>query len=99
MEPSERLKRHLTSENLWLYILSLANRGPVYAYAMRKEIKNRFGFEPSLVMLYLVLPRLEIAGFIKSEMRGRRRYYAITKKGKAEIEKGKKEIQRVIGLL
>ncbi|MEM4335677.1 MAG: PadR family transcriptional regulator [Candidatus Anstonellales archaeon] len=98
MGPSERLKRHLTSENLWLYILSLASKKPVYAYAMRKEIK-RFGFEPSLVMLYLVLPRLELAGYIRSEMRGRRKYYIITKKGKEELEKGKSEMRRVLGLL
>ncbi len=99
MEPCERLRRHLTSENLWLYILSLAGKKPVYAYAMRKEIKRRFGFEPSLVMLYLVLPRLELAGFIRSEMKGRRKYYLITKKGKEELEKGKKEIRRAVGLL
>jgi len=99
MQPSERLRRHLTSENLWIYILSLASKRPVYAYALRKEIKKRFGFEPSLVMLYLVLPRLEIAGFIKSETRGRRKYYVITKKGEEELEKGKKEMKKVLGLL
>lgn len=99
MEPSERLRKHLTSENLWMYILSLASKKPVYAYAMRKEIKKRFGFEPSLVMLYLVLSRLELSGFIKSQMRGRRKYYIITKKGKDELEKGKSEMRRVLGLL
>jgi PadR family transcriptional regulator PadR len=99
MQPSERLRHHLTSENLWLYILSLASKKPVYAYALRKEIKKRFGFEPSLVMLYLVLPRLELAGFIKSETKGRRKYYRITEKGREELEKGKSEIKRVMGLI
>ncbi|MGC9005552.1 MAG: PadR family transcriptional regulator, partial [Candidatus Micrarchaeia archaeon] len=95
MQPSERLKYHLTSENLWLYILSLAGKKPVYAYALRKEIKKRFGFEPSLVMLYLVLPRLELSGFIRSEIKGRRKYYAITKRGKEELEKGKKQMKHI----
>lgn len=90
MEPHERLQRTLTSEMLWLYILSLLGEKPGYAYELRSQVQKRFGFLPGNVSSYIVLYKLEAGGFVKTRSEKRRVYYAITDKGKKELESGKR---------
>ncbi len=67
-KPIARLKRKLTVEVLWIYVLAaLASEGPTYAYNVRKIIVDRFGFKPSTVTLYTVIYRLEREGLIAKE--------------------------------
>lgn len=81
-KPIKRLKHLLTYGNLWLYILSLmSSRKRVYAYALDDEIETEFFFKPNRIMVYVVLYKLEGEGLIKSELRERRKYYKLTKKG------------------
>ncbi|VVC04854.1 Transcriptional regulator PadR-like family protein [Candidatus Bilamarchaeum dharawalense] len=80
--PIKRLKRLLTSGNLWLYILSLVKSRKIYAYEMDELIEKEFFFKPGKIMIYIVLYRLENEGLITSKMEQRRKYYTITKKGK-----------------
>ncbi|MDW8084256.1 MAG: PadR family transcriptional regulator [Candidatus Caldarchaeum sp.] len=92
----ERLVRKLTQENLWLYILTLLSRKPLYGYEVRKLIEKEFGFRPGQVTSYVVMYRLEKSGLIKvvDEAKGTRgparKYYAITQKGAATLDKAKK---------
>ncbi len=80
--PLRRLRRLLTSENLWLYVLSLLKRRKsLYAYELDEAIEKRFGFRPNKIMIYIVLYRLEAEGLIRSEFQERRKYYALTEKG------------------
>jgi DNA-binding PadR family transcriptional regulator len=65
MDPFERLKKYNTIENLWLYILSLAEKEPVYGYRLRALIFKNFNFKPGRITSYRVLYRLEDGGFIK----------------------------------
>ena len=51
----KRLKRSLTTETLWFWILKLLSRNPRHAYILRKEIENEFGFVPGNVTCYKVL--------------------------------------------
>jgi len=89
-KPYLRLKQHLTSGNLWLYILSLIkDKGTVYAYKLDEQINKEFSFKPGRVMLYLVLYKLEGEGLIKSKFEERRKYYTITKKGEKTFKEGK----------
>ncbi|MEM0440119.1 MAG: PadR family transcriptional regulator [Candidatus Caldarchaeum sp.] len=94
----ERLVRKLTQENLWLYILTLLNRKPLYGYEVRKLIEKEFGFRPGQVTSYVVLYRLEKSGLIKvvDESKGSRgparKYYAITPQGQTVLQKAKKFI-------
>lgn len=89
--PIKRLRRHLTIENLWLYILSIIRRdGECYAYTLPEQIEKDFYFRPSGVMVYIVLHMLEGEGLIKSEMRERRRYYRLTEKGRGTLSEAKK---------
>ncbi|MBD3210002.1 PadR family transcriptional regulator [Candidatus Micrarchaeota archaeon] len=86
-KPIKRLKKLLTSGNLWLYILSLAReKGSVYAYELDKEIEKEFFFRPNKVMVYVVLYKIEKEGLIRSEFRERRKYYTITDKGLETLE-------------
>lgn len=84
--PIKRLKRLLTSGNLWLYILSITEDGEIYAYELDSEIEKRYKFKPNKVMNYVVLYKLEDEGLIKSEFKERRKYYTITKKGKETLK-------------
>lgn len=92
----ERLVRKLTHENLWLYILTLLSKKPLYGYQIRKLIDEEFGFKPGQVTAYVVLYRLEKAGLIKvvNEAKGTRgpsrKYYTITSKGAATLMKAKR---------
>jgi len=89
--PMRRLRRHLTVENLWLYILSLIRKKmEVYAYALPEEIEKRYSFKPSRVMMYIVLHMLEDEGLITSKMKERRKYYRLTKKGNEALKESRK---------
>jgi DNA-binding PadR family transcriptional regulator len=88
--PFLRLKHHLTSENLWLYILSIIRKDKeAYAYALPEEMERRFGFKCSRVMVYIVLHMLEFHKMISPIERGRRKYYKLTKEGEATLDSAK----------
>jgi len=87
--PVKRLKRLLTSGNLWLYILSITDSGRIYAYELDEKIEKEFGFRPDKIMNYVVLYKLENEGLITSEFQERRKYYKITKKGKQTLQQAR----------
>ena len=89
-KPLMRLKRSLTTENLWLYILSTLRQKRTYAYALNSQIEKRFGWRPGLITSYLVFYKLEAEGLITSEYDERRKYYEITAKGKRARLEGKR---------
>jgi DNA-binding PadR family transcriptional regulator len=93
--PLRRLRRHLSIENLWLYILSLIKRDECYAYTLPEQIEKEYGFKPSRVMVYIVLHMLEGEGLIKSEQKERRKYYTLTEKGKETLAEAKKEMGKL----
>lgn len=89
-KPIKRLKKLLTSGNLWLYILSLIRLNKrLYAYELDNQIEKEFFFRPSKVMVYVVLYKLESEGLIRSEYQERRKYYAITEKGISTLEQAR----------
>lgn len=83
--PIKRLRRLLTSENLWLYVLSLLRKKRLYAYEIDKQIESEFSFRPNKIMIYIVLYRLEDEKLISSEFEKRRKYYMITDKGRETL--------------
>jgi DNA-binding PadR family transcriptional regulator len=89
-KPLVRLKRSLTTENLWLYILSTLRQKRTYAYALNSQIEKRFGWRPGLITSYLVFYKLEAEGLITSKYDERRKYYEITAKGKKALGEGKR---------
>ena len=65
---------------------------PVYAYEIRDRIEERFGFKIGKVTAYMVLYRLELDGYVKTEWRiidnRQRKYYRITDSGRKTLSKG-----------
>jgi DNA-binding PadR family transcriptional regulator len=85
--PVKRLRKLLTSGNLWLYILSLIHANKkLYAYGLDSQIEKEFNFRPDKIMIYVVLYRLENEGLISSEFQERRKYYTLTVKGEEALE-------------
>ncbi len=80
-KPLEKLIKLNTYDCLWTYILRILAEKPAHAYSLRKEIKNRFGFEPGTVTSYKVLYLLETDGYVEREKHGRKVIYTITEKG------------------
>ena len=96
--PIKRLNRLLTSENLWLYLLSLIKRGgTLYAYGLDRQIESEFLFKPSKVMIYIVLYRLENEGLIRSEFQQRRKYYSLTEKGEEALGQAREHFRMLAG--
>ncbi|MEM3431705.1 MAG: PadR family transcriptional regulator [Candidatus Micrarchaeia archaeon] len=95
-KPLKRLKRSLTIENLWIYILSILKEGDMHAYSLFKEMNKRYKIKPGLVTPYVVLYKLEEDGYIRGYDSGRRRYYKITEKGRDVLRKVKEEIKNII---
>ncbi|MFA5382638.1 MAG: helix-turn-helix transcriptional regulator [Candidatus Micrarchaeia archaeon] len=88
-KPLNRLEKHTQINNIWIYVLSLLKKRDLHAYTLNQEIKNKFGFKPSRIMMYLILYKLEEENMIESYLKERRKYYKITKKGEEEIKKAK----------
>ncbi len=89
-KPIKRLEKHTKINNIWLYVLSLLKKKDLHAYTLNQEIKNKFKFKPSRIMIYLVLYKLEDEKLISSYLKDRRKYYKITKKGEKELKDAKK---------
>ena len=88
-KPLARLENSLTYGNIWLSALSLMRKRKVYAYALPLEIRKEFGFEPSRLMTYFVLYKLESEGFVSAKFEGRRKYYEITGAGRKMLVDGR----------
>ena len=101
--PSERLKEKLTTDNLWLYILSLLKEKDMYGYELRAAIEDSFDFKPGNVTAYRVLYALKRSNLVQTvtkEASGRKRkYYKITKEGKEELETGKEIMKEILSKL
>ncbi|PLJ77014.1 PadR family transcriptional regulator [Infirmifilum sp. SLHALR2] len=77
-----RLKRKTRVEILWLYISSILSEGNSYAYDISRKINERYGFNPGRVLPYVVLGKMESEGLVRSYYAERRKYYALTDKGR-----------------
>ena len=89
-KPVARLSHSLTHGNIWLAALSLMKRKKVYAYALPDEISHAFGYQPSKLMVYFVLYKLEDEKLISSKFEGRRKYYELTPAGSRALSEGKR---------
>jgi len=94
VEPEiKRLEEKLTKEVLWLYVLSALLKKPLHAYALRREIHEKFGFLPGEVTAYVVLYKLEARGFVKAKQAENKKIYTVTESGKKLLKQAKKNIQ------
>jgi DNA-binding PadR family transcriptional regulator len=92
----ERLKDKVQKENLWFFILLLLSQEERYGFELRKLINERFGFWSGNVTAYRVLYDLERARLVKSQLKERRKYYAITYLGRQELDGAKAFIRELL---
>src|SRR5580704_15356875 len=88
-----------------LALLAILRLGATNAYGMaiRREVEERAARTTSIAGVYLTLERLELRGFISSELgeatpeRGGRakRYYTITSSGREALEKSLKSVWKM----
>jgi len=99
MKPFERLQKHNTKGNLWIYVLYLLNQENLHAWSIQSLIEKKFNFKPGRITAYRVLYRLEDQGFVKSKTEQRRRVYQITKKGKEQLVLAKQFYKEILNKL
>jgi len=98
-KPLERLKRKVTVENLWIYILKLLKERSMYAYEIQNRIQEGFGFRPGKITAYVVLYKLEKDGYVKTEWKDKgrqRKYYRITESGRRLLKDGISMLEEMI---
>jgi DNA-binding PadR family transcriptional regulator len=91
----ERLVRKLTKENLWLYVISVLRSGPMYGYAIKKAISDKFKFNPSTITVYAVIYRMVGEGLLEKFSSGGTSYYRVTDKGIKVFEKARDFIKNM----
>lgn len=100
-----RLVKKLTVENLWLYILRMLLEKPMYAYEMKKVLKDRFDVSVAMITVYIVLYKMAGEGLIKevervsTQGRPSRKYYGITSKGREALILGREFIEKTLSKL
>ncbi|MHA1628864.1 MAG: PadR family transcriptional regulator [Candidatus Heimdallarchaeota archaeon] len=98
----KRLKKRITIDNLWMYILRLLQEKEMYGYEIRESIKKQFGFEPATITSYTILHRLQednlVMSFVKDNPEGRpdRKYYTITEDGERAMQDAKRFLNEIL---
>ncbi len=100
------INRELTAAFVTPLVLALLAERDGYGYDLIRRVRDSSGgaLAWSEGMLYPVLHRLELRGLVSSEWRNtetgrRRRYYAITRQGRAELARHKRQWQVVLSTL
>ncbi len=88
--PLERLTKLNTKESLWLYVISILKDTPMHAYALKKEIETKFGFQTGNMTVYKVLYLLSKGEYVTKQKKERRVIYSVTEKGTNALEEAKK---------
>jgi PadR family transcriptional regulator, regulatory protein PadR len=88
-EPVERLKDKILKENLWIFLFKILAQNDEYAYELRKKVNSEFGFWSGNVTGYRVLYLLENDGYVEFYVKGRRKYYKLTEKGREQLDKAR----------
>ena len=100
-----RLVLATTTNNLWLYVLSLLVERDYFAYELRGAVKERYGVEMASVTAYVLLYKLRRDGLVdlsterREGKRPTRKYYRITKTGRESLADAKKYLQLLIQTL
>jgi DNA-binding PadR family transcriptional regulator len=96
-----RLEKNLTIDLLWIWILKLLKSEPKYAYQLKQEIQEKFGFSPATVTNYTILYLLEREGLVeKTEISNNveridRKYYIITKFGEEVMDEAESYLAEI----
>ena len=96
MKPFDRFKKHITEENLWLYVLNLGEYSPVIISDLKKLIFEKFDFMCGDLVLMRVIYSLNSSGYISKERFQSKSAYKTTDEGLKELERAKKYLIRIV---
>ncbi|MEN2999345.1 MAG: PadR family transcriptional regulator [Acidilobaceae archaeon] len=92
----ERLRRKVTLENLWMYVVKiLSEEGPLRGYEVKKRLEERYGIRPATVTAYVVLYKMSREGLIEPVSLGGDTLYRPTQKGLEALEEARKILEWV----
>jgi len=96
--PFRQIGSQLVKGTTPLLVLTVIGEGELYGYEIAQAVRERSGgaFAPSEGSLYPTLHRLELDGALAAEWRAsdrgpRRRYYKLTKSGRAMLAQSRTE--------
>ena len=99
----KRLRKKLTIEVLFMWILRLLSEGDKYAYELREEVGKRFEFSPATVTSYAVLYKMAREGLVvaidRSSLFPNRKYYSITPLGQQTLNASRTVIEHYLSLI
>ncbi len=87
--PSDRLKRKVEKENLWIFVLSILSQSDSDGAEIKRSVTRVFGFLTGNMTVYKVLYLLSKGGYVKSAKTGKNVVYKITAEGKKELQKAR----------
>ncbi|MCC6024800.1 MAG: PadR family transcriptional regulator [Desulfurococcaceae archaeon] len=95
-----RLRKKLTVENLWLYIIKILKESkPLRAYDIKVSLRERFNINPPAVTVYTVLYRMRRDGLIEVRREGDSVVYTPTERGLEAFKEGIAFIEEVLAKL
>lgn len=85
-----RLRRKLTVENLWLYIIKilLDEKKPLRAYDIKVRLRDIFTVNPPAITVYTVVYRMTREGLLVRKTKEGEVVYEVTEKGLEVYKKG-----------
>jgi DNA-binding PadR family transcriptional regulator len=95
-----RLRRKLTVENLWLYIIKiLKDNKPLRAYDIKVSLRDVFDINAPAVTVYSVLYRMKRDGLLEIRREGEVVVYTPTERGLEAFKQGIVFIEEVLAKL
>jgi DNA-binding PadR family transcriptional regulator len=95
-----RLRKKLTVENLWLYIIKILRENkPLKAYDIKVHLREKFGINAPAVTVYTVLYRMRRDGLVEVKREGDNVLYTPTDRGLEAFKQGLVFIEEVLAKL
>ena len=106
--PAKAMRRLIgatTTDNLWLYVLSLLKERDYFAYELRGTVEEQYGVRMGSVTAYVLLYKLHYDGLVdlseerREGKRPTRKYYRITETGRRSLADAMDYLQLLVQTL
>jgi Fe2+ or Zn2+ uptake regulation protein len=85
-----RLKRKVTIENLWMYIIRILEKyGPLKAYEIKKKLAEEYGLKPATITVYIVVYKMRREKLLETVEVGGETLYKPSEKGLIALREAK----------
>lgn len=97
----KRLKKKITIENLWIFILKamLEYKKPIKAYEARKALRDKFNIKVPAITVYTVIYRMTKEGLIEKVQIGGETLYQATSLGEKAFNEGVLFFEKILSFL